>query len=80
MDGTKELGGDLGWNRRGRMVPEFDRMMFALNPGIISPVIETAFGFHIIRVDRVQPAEVKARHILIRPTVDTSDESRPWGE
>lgn len=76
MDGTAELGGDLGWNRRGRMVPEFDRMMFSLNPGVISPIVETAFGYHIIRVDRVQPAEVKARHILIRPQVDSSDERR----
>ncbi|WP_337172284.1 peptidylprolyl isomerase [Gemmatimonas aurantiaca] len=76
MDGTRELGGDLGWNRRGRMVPEFDRMMFALNPGVISPVVETGFGYHIIRVDRVQPAEVKARHILIRPSVDSADEAR----
>jgi peptidyl-prolyl cis-trans isomerase SurA len=58
------------------MVPEFDRMMFALNPGALSPVVETTFGFHIIRVDRVQPAEVKARHILIRPMVDSSDERR----
>lgn len=74
--GSREQGGDLGWNRRGRMVPEFDRMMFALNPGVISPVIETGFGYHIIRVDRVQPAEVKARHILIRPTVDSVDEAR----
>ena len=74
--GSKELGGDLGWNRRGKMVPEFDRMMFALNPGVISPVVETAFGFHIIRVDRVQPAEVKARHILVSWTLDSADESR----
>ena len=71
--GTKQSGGDLGWNRRGRMVPEFDRWMFALAPGKLSPVIETAFGFHIIRVDRVQPGEVKARHILITPTVDSAD-------
>lgn len=73
---NKETGGDLGWNRRGIMVPEFDRMMFALPPGVISPVIETNFGFHIIRVDKVQPSEVKARHILIIPTLDSTDERR----
>ncbi len=73
---NKETGGDLGWNRRGIMVPEFDRMMFALPPGIISPVIETNFGYHILRVDKVQPKEVKARHILIIPTLDSADESR----
>jgi parvulin-like peptidyl-prolyl isomerase len=71
--GSKELGGDLGWNRRGQMVPEFDRMMFALPPGQVSPIVETVFGYHIIRVDRAQPAEVKARHILIRPRIDSAD-------
>ncbi len=75
---NKETGGDLGWNRRGIMVPEFDRMMFALPPGIISPVIETNFGYHILRVDKVQPKEVKARHILITPTLDSADESRAF--
>lgn len=73
---NKETGGDLGWNRRGIMVPEFDRMMFALPPGVISPVVETNFGYHIIRVDKVQPKEVKARHILIIPTLDSADERR----
>ena len=72
--GTKQLGGDLGWNRRGSgLVPEFEAMMFALRPGEVSPVIETAFGYHIIKVDRVQSAEVKARHILIAPVVDSAD-------
>jgi peptidyl-prolyl cis-trans isomerase SurA len=70
---SKELGGDLGWNRRGNMVPEFERWMFALAPGQLSPVVETTFGYHIIRVDRVQPGEVKARHILIRPRIDSAD-------
>ena len=72
--GTKALGGDLGWNRRGSgLVPEFEAVVFALRPGEVSPVIETAFGFHIIRVDRVQSAEVKARHILIAPVIDSAD-------
>jgi peptidyl-prolyl cis-trans isomerase SurA len=73
---SKPQGGDLGWNRRGAMVPEFERMMFALPPGQVSPVIETAFGYHIIKVDRVQAAEVKARHILITPVVDSADMTR----
>ncbi|HEX3534534.1 MAG TPA: peptidylprolyl isomerase [Gemmatimonadaceae bacterium] len=75
--GTKQLGGDLGWNRRGSgLVPEFEAMMFALRPGEVSPVIETAFGYHIIKVDRVQSAEVKARHILIAPVIDSADVER----
>jgi peptidyl-prolyl cis-trans isomerase SurA len=73
QDGAAENGGDLGWNRRGVMVPEFDRVMFMLNPGVVSPPVESRYGWHLIRVDRVQPAEVKARHILIRPEIDSAD-------
>lgn len=43
-------GGDLGWFPRGRMVPEFDAVVFALKPGEISPVFRTAFGFHIAKL------------------------------
>jgi len=71
--GSAVKGGDLDWQRRGVMVPEFERMMFALPVNRISPLVETVYGFHIIRVDRVRPAEVRARHILITPAVDTID-------
>lgn len=70
--GSKELGGDLGWHRRGEFVPIFDRVYFALRPGQVSPVIKTTFGYHIIKIDRAQPAEVKGRHILIRPQIDSA--------
>jgi len=73
---SREQGGDLGWNRRGRMVAQFERWMFGLRPGDLSPVVETVHGFHIIRVDRVQPGEVKSRHILVRAKVDSADVER----
>jgi peptidyl-prolyl cis-trans isomerase SurA len=79
---TKESGGDIGWHRRNDDLPEFERWLFGtpfvagLQPGELSPVVETAYGYHIIRVDRVQPGEVKAHQILIVPTIDSADIAR----
>ncbi len=64
-DPTGKEGGDLGFFKKGDMIPKFEQTAFALKPGEISDVVETELGFHVIKVEGKRDDQVHARHILL---------------
>lgn len=71
--GSAVNGGDLGFFTRGDMVPEFEATAFRLRPDSVSKIIETKFGYHIMKLVDRKGENIDVRHILIRPKIFKSD-------
>ena len=71
--GSKIQGGLLPEFGRGDMVPEFERTSYKIKKDSISEVIETKYGYHILKLIDKRGDKVIVRHILIRPKLIESD-------
>ncbi|MEM2144070.1 MAG: peptidylprolyl isomerase [Candidatus Jordarchaeaceae archaeon] len=72
-EASAKYGGDLGYIKRGSFVKSFEEVAFSLQPGEISDIVKTEFGFHIIEMIDKKGELINVRHILIKPI--TSDEN-----
>src|SRR5213594_802843 len=74
--GSAANGGDLGLFTRGRMTPAFEEAAFALQGGGLSDVVETPFGFHVIKVEEHRPGGAKPLETVHDEIVDTLKRER----
>ncbi|WP_239022864.1 peptidylprolyl isomerase [Pontibacter mangrovi] len=71
--GSAQAGGELGFFKKKELVPEYEAAALRLQPGEMSNVIESQFGFHLIQLIERRGQEFNTRHILIKPGTATVD-------
>ncbi|MFQ6675090.1 MAG: peptidylprolyl isomerase [Fidelibacterota bacterium] len=72
--GSAAQGGELGLVDRGTLVPAFEEVAFNLQPGEISNVVKTSFGYHVIQMIERVGEKINVRHILVSPDISQADE------
>jgi len=70
--GSSKVGGDLGFVKKGKLVPKFESVAFRLQEGELSDVVETKFGFHLIQMVKRRGQQFNIRHILIKPSISSN--------
>ncbi len=76
--GSRQNGGSLGYVRRGSLVPEFESVAFSQNVGVVSDIIKTQFGYHVVETEEKLGDKIKVRHILLIPKISEEDESKAY--
>ena len=67
-------GGDLGYSKKGVFVKEFEEALYTLNVGEVSDLVETEYGYHIIKLNDKKGDQLKSQHILVAfPKFESSD-------
>ncbi len=83
-DPSRPKGGDLGLIHQGRLTEEFETAIKDLRPGEVTPVIQTIYGYHLLRVSEIRPSqpktfdEVRARLVSDLTTTRCAEQSAAW--
>jgi peptidyl-prolyl cis-trans isomerase SurA len=72
-DASGQVGGDLGWAKRGNYVPAFEAAAYKLDKDEVSPIVKSEFGYHLIQMLERRGNTIHVRHILIRPEITDND-------